>query len=144
MSFDQTLPAKGIQILGVYKVPIEATSWASSGRPAGSHSEGFDKLWLLEFLIERSDREFDQSEYTQADVSLREELWQIAYGEVFLNESGTHRQHPEIGKPLRVAFFFHDLKLDQPLITPNGKVRIPTVTPFPDRLKELITYDPPC
>jgi hypothetical protein len=41
--------------------------------------------------------------------------------------------------PARVAFFFHFLRLDRPLLTPAGPILLPPPTPRPDRLR-FLTY----
>jgi hypothetical protein len=40
--------------------------------------------------------------------------------------------------PARVAFFFHFLRLDRPLLTPAGPVTLPPVSPRPPRLAFVV------
>ena len=138
-------PARpSIQVIGVYKVPIEVTEWASEGKPHGPHSQDFEHLWLLEILIENADREFDQLDYTQANPRVSKAQWQVAYEETFLDPKGIRKQDPALGRPIRVAFFFHYLDLGKPIRTPFGDVPIPFPTSFPKRLRRVVRYIAPC
>ena len=133
-----------IRILGVYKVPLEATEWADEGSPHGPHSQDFEHLWLLEVLLDRPERPFKQEEYTQVREGTSSMEWQVAYEERFLDVEGTTATSEDRGTLQRVVFFFHYLDFKKPLRTPYGDLALPAPSPFPDRLRKLVRYISPC
>jgi hypothetical protein len=52
-------------------------------------------------------------------------------------DGGDGGEHWIVTAPARVAFFFHFLRLDRPLLTPGGPRLLPRPTPRPARLAFL-------
>ena len=132
-----------VDVIGVYKVPIEATVWAKQGNISETNAETLKKVWLFEVQLDKLDRHFHAPDYTQSDPKLPRKEWQIAYDELFLDKEGKSRVSEEVGKAARIVFFFHYLNIDRPLITPYGKISIPIPRPFPNRLLSIVQYDVP-
>jgi hypothetical protein len=121
-----------LEILGVHPVP-----------------EAPDPCHLIDLSIEtRLDREgrdlFDATSITQAGAGLPGTDWQTA-DDVYLVErvggSGRLLDPSELASlrvPLRIAFFFHFLRLDRPLLTASGPVWLPRPTPRPDYLRFIV------
>jgi hypothetical protein len=86
------------------------------------------------FLIEvelAEPKSFDWGKVTQEDSTQPIANWQVAYDE-----------QPLDADLRRWAFFFHYLDVDKPLLTPEGAVELPAVTPRPAHL-EGVRYDEP-
>ncbi|MFC3120182.1 hypothetical protein [Agaribacter flavus] len=102
-----------MEILGVY--PINAA----------------EPCHLVEVIVSTDIDEFDWGKVTQEGEGQPLENWQIAYDENPINVEKGHW-----------VFFFHYLNLSKPLITPEGKTKIPKPSELPDRLK-YIEYEEP-
>ncbi|HKP68568.1 MAG TPA: hypothetical protein VJV05_04745 [Pyrinomonadaceae bacterium] len=79
-----------------------------------------ESCYLIE--VELSDpTSFDWDSVTQEIIGTSQANWQAAWNEQPIAEN-------------RWGFFFHDLNLEEPLITSFGPVRLPAPTPLPARL----------
>ena len=130
------------QILGVHRVPFEVTIWAKRGEERPD-SMNFKNLHLIEMWMPPLPEHLDGKQITQEDPGLNRNWWQVAYEVIFLDTSGINEVEEVVGDRLRLAFFFHFLKWERPLITPHGDVDLPRESAMPDRLKRLVTYWPP-
>jgi hypothetical protein len=104
---------------------------------------------LVELRISDHIGEVDIGRFTQEWPGKDRSSWQVPWDERVLNEEGTKdamgrfpRNVPVDGSA-RVAFFFHYLNFDRPLITPAGKIRIPDAGALPKRLR-FMEYKSPC
>lgn len=70
---------------------------------------------------------------TQADSSLAQENWQVPWDERIMEAEGDEAT---------VVFFFHFLKVGQPLDTPAGPLQLPQAGSLPDRLSH-VEYEQP-
>jgi hypothetical protein len=115
----------GVRVLGVY--PVE-------------NAEQPCHLVELEVDIQEA---FAVGMVTQEDPDLPRDDWQVAYDERRLNSEGREAHEWSKAFPGRVAFFFHYLRLDRPLLTPAGALPLPKPQERPSRLA-FISYTPPC
>jgi hypothetical protein len=107
---------------------------ADTVRVIGVHDMAMDvPVHLIEIEIHGDVDEFDFGEVTQELASEPSENWQVAYDEQELSREGNLA---------RFAFFFHDLKLGEPLKTNFGTARLPVESPIPERLSD-IEYEEP-
>jgi hypothetical protein len=86
--------------------------------------------------------------FTQEIKRVSQSNWQVAYDVRLLNSSGSEApgdRFPftvKVSGEVRVAFFFHYLKLAKPLLTPVGPLPLPKLSPRPARL-DFIKYQAP-
>ncbi|MGA2616394.1 MAG: hypothetical protein ABSF26_02215 [Thermoguttaceae bacterium] len=123
-----------VEIIGVY--PIEAA----------------EPCHLVELWVRGSAAEFDIGKFTQEEPGQPQSNWQVPYGEKKINLSGTEivadlweimGEGGDAWKgDVRVAFFFHYLRPSEPMLTPFGRVAIPTPSAMPERLS-FMKYDAP-
>jgi hypothetical protein len=106
---------------------------------------------LVEIVIRNNVGKFDQADFTQVWPGKDRSSWQVAYDATFLESDGSemklawmlNRDDPTFWRrDIRLAFFFHYLRLERPLQTPLGEVSIPAVSPRPERLA-FMRYSPP-
>lgn len=115
-----------IEILGVH--PVEAE----------------EPCHLIELVAHDSDLETLVAEITQEVPGEPRDNWQAAYDEHYLDRSGHEVLTPHYaaqvppGRDARVAFYFHYLDLDRPLLTPAGPLSIPRPTVRPERLAFMV------
>jgi hypothetical protein len=96
----------------------------------------------LRLIAEHPGEALDLALVTQesADGHRDPAAWEKPYDPHLLDEEGTAGRPVEGGEqrlvvaPARVAFFFHFLRLDRPLLTPAGPRLLPRPTPRPARL----------
>jgi hypothetical protein len=119
-----------IDIIGVY--PVEAR----------------ELCHLVELWIHDLHGNVNVEQFTQEVAGEPKSNWQAPYDERVLNEHGTaqvgDRFPPKIaGKgSLRLAFFFHYLDLEKPLLSPAGPVSLPAPADQPERL-DFLEYEEP-
>ena len=117
-----------MEIVGVY--PVDA--------PEHCH--------LIECWVRDASGDFDIGTITQKLADEPEDNWQTPWDEYVLNDDGTTGELATsidaLNGDVRIAFFFHYLDSDRPLITPGGAISLPTPTPRPERLS-FIEYEPP-
>jgi hypothetical protein len=145
-----------IKIIGLYTIRLTEESivdafvlefgeYRSDLNPPSYYMEEYgDGLALIEIKLDRKDKRFDLCKFMQEEPGISRDNWQVAYDEHFLDTDGTRIiEEPRIGESLRVAFYLHFTKFDQPLITPYGPIALPKPTEIPERLKNLFKYIPP-
>jgi hypothetical protein len=107
--------SKRVQILGVHPVPDN------------------DDIWLIEIEIRGDLDGFDFGDVTQEDYGIPSSNWQVAYDDRLVAQRGETSTY---------AFFFHFLEFNLPLLTSWGPIEIPSPTPTPRHLANII-YEPP-
>lgn len=128
--------------MGLYKVPKDVTIWKSSS-PEDWALKLLAELWLFELETLELAGDFIETDVTQQNPDLPLKKWQIAYDPRFLDPTGTQGQDPQVGRPARVIFFFHYLRITQPVLVDGKELRLPNPSPFPDRLRNLVDYNVP-
>jgi hypothetical protein len=115
-----------LQVLGVHPV-----------------DEAPDPCHLIELTLEGTGDPLDLRGVTQERAGMPGADWQTPFDEHLLDPAGTSGrslgvdQARAVASPARLAFFFHFLRLDRPLLTPAGPLRLPPASPRPDRLAFL-------
>ena len=111
---------------------MEARSQVISMKIVGIHAvDAPEPCHLFEVEFSAPPKDSDWYAVTQANDSQPQKNWQVPYDE-----------HPLDRDETRWAFFFHYLDLSKPMLTPDGPVVLPQVTPLPGHLKH-IKYDEP-
>jgi hypothetical protein len=115
----------GVRVVGVYPV-----------------DDADEPCHLIELDVDTDDP-FDIGDVTQEDPELPPDNWQVGYDERALDSEGRDGGEWSSSSRGRVAFFFHYLRLDRPLLTPAGTLSLPEPDKRPSRL-DFISYEPPC
>ncbi len=103
---------------------------------------------LVELWITDHAGELVFGQFTQECPGEDRSNWQVPWDERVLNNEGTgdvmgrFPPHVIVDGKIRVAFFFHYLNFELPLITPAGTIHIPDAQVLPQRLS-FIQYDQP-
>lgn len=122
-----------IKAIGVY--PVEAD----------------EPVHLIELSVFGAQGVFNVGAITQETSGQPCANWQCPYMEQILSASGEDvladdyeaSKRPELWKgDMRLAFFFHYLDFERPLLTPFGEVQLPTATELPERLS-MMEYEQP-
>jgi hypothetical protein len=148
-----------IEVLGVYRLPISpelvraqvghfGREWAAEHPAAALEAarEELEGTALVELRIHGRDDRFHVNDFTQKLEPPRDQ-WQAAWMEVCLSENGQSlRTKPFDAWPstgdLRGAFYLHLWDPQCPLETSYGPVVCPKPGPMPDRLWDLVPYEP--
>lgn len=88
-----------------------------------------EPVHLIELKIEGDPDDFDLDQVTQEVPGIPKSDWQVPYDERKTGEN-------------RIAFFFHFLDFEKPLLSPVGPLLLPLETPVPNHLQE-IEYEQP-
>jgi hypothetical protein len=104
--------------------------------------EAPDPCFLIELSVGEGLPPLDLTAITQPADEGPSSGWQAPIDPHLLDASGTSGQPLDaparaLPTPARVAFFFHFLALDRPLLTPLGPLQLPAPTPRPARLAFL-------
>jgi hypothetical protein len=159
---DQEAPGKPrVRVIGIYPVEIDKSILLDNARlefgegrfylddilelSDDEFAERFNDIYLFEVEIDEPDASFDPGLFTQEDAGRPRDDWQVAYDEKYLNVEGSSIQpKPAPGEKIRIGFFFHAPKLNQPLLTQYGAIELPMPMAMPERLRNLFRYVPPC
>jgi len=120
-----------VRLLGVYRV--EDTD---------------EDVHLFELLIDASPKDVNVGAILQKDPALRKDNWQVAYDERYLNEDGTevigdYFDRNELkGDRTRITFFLYFVDFNKPLTTQYGDIILPPAADMPERLSEIIEFEP--
>jgi hypothetical protein len=149
--------AERVRIIGVYPIRVTKKSLRAGlirclGEEEGKKFPIEDHdipnargLCLIEVLVNNWIKGTDIGGFCQETVGHPRDCWQVAYDEKFLDENGTKVvDEPETARTARFAFFLHEGKFDQPLITPFGSTSLAPRKSLPKRLDNLFVYGPPC
>ena len=107
--------------------------------------EALDPCHLIELRIQRDADDADAADAVKLDLAgvtqeragLPGSDWQTPFEEHLLDDGGNSGRPVSartVTPPARLAFFFHFLRSDRPLLTPVGPLRLPPATPRPARL----------
>jgi len=122
-----------IKIIGIY--PVEAN----------------EPVHLIELSVLDAQGTFNIGDITQEISGQPSDNWQCPYMEQILSASGDAilagdyeaSKRPELWEgDMRLAFFFHYLDFERPLLTPFGEIQLPAESKFPARLL-MIEYEQP-
>ncbi len=104
---------------------------------------------LIEVVIRHAPDLINLSDFTQEIPDLPPANWQVPWDERYLDALGTRVLDPGFVSfqvtavsDFRIAFFFHYLDLNRPLLTGFGSVVLPSPSPTPTRL-HFMNYEPP-
>lgn len=150
-----------IQILGVHALSVSAQlletqfqllygypmSKEQASRARKECKSQLNSVALIETQIKRPDDHFSVNDFTQAQPGLPRDSWQAPYLVRFLNAEGlTLLECEDEATPrrdhFRCAFYLHCFQDGKPLITSYGERYCPQMSPMPDRLKQLVPFDP--
>lgn len=109
--------------------------------------EALRSVVLVELIVRNRDRTMYMGDFGQSSGDVIGPEDPVAYEEVFLTEDGRERLSTyldQVRSPnVRVAFFLHGFRPDQPLMTSYGRVLLPAMSGMPPRLKSLVPYKLP-
>ena len=144
-----------IEVLGAYKLEPTVDLFASAmetkyGGLKLSDSERREAeeavrdelsgVALLEVRVIGRDDQFDVGDFGQESAD------QAPYNECFLSDDGSQviSRWFDVppGETLRIAFYLHFFESGSPLSTSYGSVPVPPLQPIPQRLRELVPYEP--
>lgn len=150
-----------IEILGIYKVPISETLITeimelSYKTPISEKVESIirnqckellENTVLIEVIVHNSDNTFEITDFTQRNKKIPKENWQVAWAETYLDEFGENLvverwSNPPNTQKLRIAFFIHEWNDEIPLSSSYGDFTCPKPEVMPDRLINLVPYEP--
>src|SRR5829696_3697374 len=106
---------------------------------------------LVEIFVRGAREPFKVDAFTQEVANQPPSNWQVPWMEQILSSDGTKIiaddqeawRRPELFKgDVRFVFFLHHVNVNQPLITPFGKVALPKESQLPARLS-IIHYEEP-
>jgi hypothetical protein len=148
-----------VEVLGVYRLPVTdelvreqiAISYAPGADAEAARHEAetralLGSVVLVELLIRNRDARYDARDFTQAFDDRPRGNWPAAYMETYLTLDGesiieTKWPTPPPGD-LRVAFYLQNWDPVKPLRTSYGAVRCPAATQLPERLAQLMPFEP--
>jgi hypothetical protein len=124
------ISAIDVQVVGVYAV------------------KNIHHVYLIELEIGLLPSEVRVESFSQKNDAQSQSSWQAAYDEHYLDETGTkvigrmlgNQNLP--GTDTRIAFFLHDINFSKPLLWQNGEILLPLPSPMPDRLANILVYEP--
>jgi hypothetical protein len=126
-------------------VTIDATVEVIGVHPVSDTPSCF----LIETVIEGPSDVPDFGQFTQPMADRPRSEWQVAYDERLLDDLGERvvsdvflRRPATWPERARVAFYFHFLDVDRPLVTPFGEVTLPPPSDAPERLT-FLRYEAP-
>jgi hypothetical protein len=143
-----------IQVIGAHKLEVSANLFAlamdlkyagmlSSAQRQLVEQHVRDELAgvvLIELLVLDRDDRFSVGDFAQPGSD------QAVYSEVYLSPDGHNVIAEGFDVPesstFRVAFYLHYVDPTKELKTTYGSVSLPTFTPMPRRLAELVPYEP--
>ena len=150
-----------IEILGAYRLPVTddllreqfaalyEDEMPEKDRLQAERNclEQLQSTVLIEALVKNRDGRFDAGDFIQPSANTPKDEWQTAWAETYLTLDGSALMVEQWSDPpktgdLRVAFFIHFWNPDESLNTSYGKVLCPQPIDMPDRLLELVPYEP--
>jgi len=149
-----------IEVLGVYSIPVtmellrEQTDILYGLNLAGAERhdaerqcrEQLESMVLIEVLVRDIDSRFDIGAFTQPQVGVPRDNWQVAWAEAYLSEDGEKLlskrwSGPPKANSFRVAFFMQYWDTAGPLLTSYGGISCPPIEKLPVRLQLLVPYE---
>jgi hypothetical protein len=140
-----------LTVLGVYRPIISTETWQEQWQVTGDDDqtkEHFDKLVLIEAIVEGLDEQFDMSKFGQMQPDHPDDprYMQVGYDEALLSADGETMIHREMNcvrgtGQLRFAVYLHLYHPDRPLQWQAGAVSCPPIQDAPLRLMMLMPYN---
>jgi hypothetical protein len=140
-----------LTVIGVYRPQISAETWQEQWQVTADNDatqQHFDKLVLIEAIVEGLAGPFDMSQFgqMQADLPNDSRHMQVGYDDGLLSMDGETLVQRKMGcvhgtGPLRFAAYLHLYDRERPLLWQNGKVACPAVEDVPVRLLLLMPYN---
>ena len=141
-----------LTILGVYRPAISEETWREQWQVTEDDAitkDHFDKLVLIEALVEDLDESFDMYSFGQVQIVYPNDpnRMQAGQDEGLLSADGERLIRREAGCvqgvcPLRFAAYLHQYDPTKPLLWQRGAVNCPPVEDAPIRLMKLMPYIP--
>jgi hypothetical protein len=118
-----------VELIGIYNIDNE------------------DDVKLVELRINADINSFDAGLITQEIKGTDRLNWQTAYDEKYIDLEGKRiigddLERPKDLKTFQIVFFFYYLDLSKPLISQYGLTKLTDFEKMPDRLSNLINYEP--
>ena len=144
-----------LEIIGVYRIPFTEELYKKAyevkysgysipfwrkGKIKKTLKEELSSIALIEIIVKKPDNKFNMGDFGQPNSD------QAPYDEAFLNPEGTQIISRGFDVPnsdeIRILFFLHFFDPEQPLKTSYGQLTCPKIKEIPDRLKQIIDYEP--
>ncbi len=146
----QAMKEPKLTVIGVYRPTISAETWQQQWEVTADDEatrEHFDKLVLIEAVVEGLTEPFDMSEFGQMQLDYPDDprRMMVGYDEGLLSADGEFLIQREMDcvegtGPLRFAVYLHLYDPKRPLRWQNGEVTCPAIQDAPDRLMRLMPY----
>jgi hypothetical protein len=140
-----------LTILGVYRPVVSAETWQEQLNVTGDEDytkRHFDKLVLIEALVEDLEEPFDMEKFGQMDIEFPADprRMQVGYDEGLLSSDGELLIERDMNcvhgsGPLRFAVYLHLFDPNRPLLWQRGEVTAQPVQEVPIRLAMLMPYN---
>jgi hypothetical protein len=149
------MPEPQLTVIGVYRPQISAETWQEQWEVTGNDEatrEHFDKLVLVEAIVEGLDEPFEMIKFGQLEAqqleahSIQPNQMQVGYDEGLLSFDGETLIQRAMDcvqgtGPLRFAVYLHLYDPQRPLLWQGGPVTCPPVEDMPVRLLLLMPYN---
>lgn len=150
-----------ISVVGVYHVPQDEDSareqlqeyydknTALATDPnVRSYIDRVVPLVIFDVSVSGLDDQFEVAHFTQEMEGAPQDAWQVAYDEASLSLDGSSVIERDLGcadgiPAGRIAFYFHYYDQSRPMKWTYGTFQCPPVKAAPERLLELLPYEPP-
>jgi hypothetical protein len=140
-----------LSIIGIYRPQISAETWREQLKITDDEAytrEHFDKLVLIEAIVDGLDEPFDMGKLGQMQAEFPDDLkrMQVGYDEGLLSSDGETLILRDMNcihgsGPLRFAVYLHLFDPRQSLKWQRGEVVCPPVQEVPVRLSLLMPYN---
>jgi len=140
-----------LTIAGVYRPQISAETWREQYEVTDDDAqtrEHFDRLVLIEAIVEGLTEPFDMSKFGQMQAEFPDDpsRMMVGYDEGLLSLDGETLIQREMDcvqgtGPLRFAVYLHLYDPERPLLWQGGEVMCPPVEDMPVRLLLLMPYN---
>ncbi|MGA2434854.1 MAG: hypothetical protein ABSG25_06170 [Bryobacteraceae bacterium] len=140
-----------LNVIGVYRPQISAETWHEQWEATEDDEvtrAHFDKLVLIEAIVEGLTEPFDMCKFGQMQVDFPNDTsrMMVGYNEGLLSADGETLIQREMdcvrgSGPLRFAAYLHLYDPQRPLQWQNGEVICPPVKDMPVRLLLLMPYN---
>ncbi len=140
-----------LTILGVYRPQISSETWQEQLQVTGDDAytrEHFEKLVLIEAVVEGLDGRFEMGEFGQMQAEFPDDpkRMQVGYDEGLLSLDGETLIQRKMDcvhgtGPLRFAAYLHLYDPQRPVKWQGGEVTCPPIQEMPVRLLLLMPYN---
>ena len=147
-----------IELIGVHRLSVSedlvrsqaallyGANFSRDQREQARHQ--LESAVLVEVLVSNANGDFNVADFVQENPHLPRSDWQTAWAEAFLSADGEQllverwEPLPSNRSTFRVAFFIHEWQVGRRLFTSYGSLPGAQPTSMPDRLGELVPYEP--